>query len=68
MPDESIHLEVTNAADSKGKNKVTYSQDGQDMWLDYVPAAVLGLVLTGSFAAVGCEDGGVIVYTPAGRQ
>lgn len=47
---------------------VTFSQGGKDLWLDFVPSAILAIVATSKFCAVACEDGSVRVYTVAGRQ
>lgn len=66
--DDTTYVEAANAEDSKGKNKVVYSQAGQDTWMDYVGGAVLGLVVTKMFAAAGCEDGMIIAYSSAGRR
>lgn len=66
--DDTTYLEATNAEDGKGKHKVVYSQSNKNMWLDFVGAAVLGTVVSKAFAALGCEDGEVIAYSPAGRR
>lgn len=66
--DEAVYIEAHNAEDSKGKNKVIYCQDGQDQWIDFVPSAVVCMAISSRFATLGCEDGNLFVYSPAGRQ
>ncbi|ORX40750.1 putative transcription corepressor [Kockovaella imperatae] len=66
--DESLYLEAENSEDAKGKTRVALSQDGQNQWLDFMPGPVIAMVLSESFCAVGCEDGMVMVYSPAGRH
>jgi protein HIRA/HIR1 len=66
--DDTAYIEASNAEDNKGKNKVVYSQGGQNMWMDYLGGAVLGLAVTKMFAAAGCEDGLMVAYSPAGRR
>jgi protein HIRA/HIR1 len=66
--DDTVYLEVHNAADAKGKNKVTYAQGGQDIWVDYVPGGVLAASVGRDFGVVACEDGDVVGYSTAGCQ
>lgn len=66
--DGSIYFEARNAETAKEKNMVAFSQGGKDVWLDYVPAAVLTATVTDRFCAIGCEDRTVIVYSSSGRQ
>lgn len=66
--DEDVVLEITNAADAGGRNRVAYVERGEDQWLDFVPCAVIGACVTDRFGAVGLEDGSVMIYSPAGRQ
>ena len=63
-----IYLEAENSDDEKGKNVITFNRDGEDVWLDYLPAAVLSMAVSENFSAVACEDGDLRVYTSAGRQ
>jgi len=67
-PDLQSYVEAQNAENAGGKNKVIYSANGQDQWIDYLPSAILGLAMSASFSAVACEDGSVYIYSPAGRQ
>lgn len=49
-------------------NKVICSSKGDLLWIDYLPSAILLLAGEGLFEAVGCEDGTVYIYSPAGRR
>ncbi|RXK39445.1 hypothetical protein M231_03278 [Tremella mesenterica] len=64
--DETLYVEARNEV--AGRCKVTYCQDGQDWWTDHVHCAVLGMAMSTRLCALGLEDGGLKVYTPAGRQ
>ena len=66
--DEKVYLEAQNAESAQGKNRITYSLNGQDQWLDYLPSAVICMTMTTSFCAAACEDGSLFVYSSAGRQ
>lgn len=66
--DASLYFEARNAESAREKNTVVLSQSGKDVWIDYVPSAVLAATMTDRFCAVGCEDGTVIVYSSFGRQ
>lgn len=65
---DKMYVEANNAIEAGIKNKVTCSVGGQDAWIDYVPSPVMRVVFTSVYAAVGCEDGNVVVYSIAGRQ
>jgi protein HIRA/HIR1 len=65
---DKVYVEANNAVEAGQKNKVTCSMGGQDAWIDYVPSPVMRVVFTSAYAAVGCEDGNVVVYSMAGRQ
>ncbi|CAO3675192.1 unnamed protein product [Umbelopsis vinacea] len=41
---------------------------GSPLWVDYVPSSVLQMTGNKYFCAVGCEDGSIVVYSPAGRR
>ncbi|KAF9585251.1 HIR complex subunit [Lunasporangiospora selenospora] len=43
-------------------------QKGNVVWVDYLPSPVLLMTGNSHFSAVACEDGGVYVYSPAGRR
>lgn len=65
---DEYYLEAENAGTPAGTNKVTFIEDGADIWLDYLPTAVLATAISESFCAVACEDGNLFVYSHAGRQ
>ena len=65
---DEYYIEAENSSSSKGKNKVTFIEDGADVWLDYLPSAVLAMAISESFCAVACEDGNLFAYSHAGRQ
>lgn len=44
------------------------SQQGTVIWEDYLPSAVLLMAGNALFSAVGCEDGSLNIYSPAGRR
>jgi protein HIRA/HIR1 len=65
---DEYYLEAENATTPAGKNKVTFLEDGADVWLDYLPSAMLAMAVSDSFCAVACEDGNLFAYSHAGRQ
>lgn len=65
---DEYYIQAENSSNHKGKNKVTFVEDDNDIWLDYLPTAILAMAITDSFCAVACEDGGLVAYTHAGRQ
>jgi protein HIRA/HIR1 len=65
---DEYYLEAENAGTPAGSNKVTFIEDGADIWLDYLPTAILAMAISESFCAVACEDGNLLVYSHAGRQ
>jgi len=65
---DEYYLEAENAGTPAGSNKVTFIEDGADIWLDYLPTAILAMAVSESFCAVACEDGSLFVYSHAGRQ
>ena len=66
--DGQIYLEARNSETARGKTVVTLSDDGENRWLDVLPSAVLAVHLTNQLAAVACENGSLVVYSPAGRR
>lgn len=62
------YLEVENAKDKEGRNKVMLNYEDGVVWVDYLPSPVLALAVGVKGSVVGCEDGSVVVYSPAGRQ
>ncbi|KAF9206226.1 HIR complex subunit, partial [Haplosporangium sp. Z 27] len=61
-------LECHNSIAGEQPSKVIYSQKGSVIWVDYLPSAVLLMTGNSLFSAVACEDGGVYVYSPAGKR
>ena len=66
--DETLYIEAQSAESLSGRNRVAYCQGGQDLWLDFLPSAIMVMAITERFCAVGCEDGSIVAYSPAGRQ
>ena len=66
--DPGVHIEASNAATAAERNRITLVVSGQDVWVDYVPSAVLCMTATSKFAAVALENGSLLLYSPAGRQ
>ncbi|KAF9177411.1 HIR complex subunit [Haplosporangium sp. Z 11] len=61
-------LECHNSISGDQPSKVIYSQKGAVVWVDYLPSPVLLMTGNSHFSAVTCEDGGLYVYSPAGRR
>ena len=74
--DASIVFEARNAtgptrtgrAQDKEPTRITVSKRSQVLWQDFLPKAALLLTGNRNFWAVGCEDGSVHIWTPAGRR
>jgi protein HIRA/HIR1 len=65
---DEFYIEAENASNATGKNKVTFLEDGADIWVDYLQSAVLVMAVSDTFCAVACEDASLYVYSHAGRQ
>ncbi|KAI1295149.1 HIR complex subunit [Mortierella claussenii] len=61
-------LECHNSIAGDQPSKIIYSQKGAVIWVDYMPSPVLLMTGNSYFSAVACEDGGIYVYSPAGRR
>ncbi|KAF8938878.1 HIR complex subunit [Dissophora ornata] len=61
-------LECHNSISGEQPSKVIYSQKGVVVWVDYLPSSVLLMAGNSHFSAVACEDGGLYIYSPAGRR
>ncbi|KAG0345255.1 HIR complex subunit [Podila humilis] len=61
-------LECNNSLSGDHPSKVIYSQKGAMVWMDYLPSAVLLMTGNATFSAVSTEDGGLYIYSPAGRR
>lgn len=48
--------------------KLVVTKQGVPLWMDYLASPVLVMTSNTSFSAVGCEDGSLHVYSPAGRR
>ncbi|KAH8550148.1 WD40-repeat-containing domain protein [Umbelopsis sp. PMI_123] len=60
-------LECQNSS-NRDHSKVIYCNKGSPVWVDYVPSSVLQMTGNKHFCAVGCEDGSIVIYSPAGRR
>ncbi|KAG0362558.1 HIR complex subunit [Podila minutissima] len=61
-------LECHNSITGDQPSKVICSQKGAVVWVDYLPSPVLLMTGNANFSAVACEDGGLYIYSPAGRR
>ncbi|KAG0244912.1 HIR complex subunit [Actinomortierella wolfii] len=68
IPRNRAGLECHNSLTGDEPNKIICSQRGNVLWTDYVPSPVLLMTGNAHFSAVACEDGGIYVYSPAGRR
>ncbi|KAF9974826.1 HIR complex subunit [Actinomortierella ambigua] len=68
IPRNRAGLECHNSLTGDEPNKVICSQRGNILWTDYLPSPVLLMTGNAHFSAVACEDGGLYVYSPAGRR
>ncbi|KAF2223143.1 histone transcription regulator HIRA, WD repeat superfamily [Elsinoe ampelina] len=58
----------TGRPQDRNPTRVTLSRRGQVLWQDYVPRHVLLATGNRHFWAVGCDDGSIHIWTPAGRR
>ncbi|SAM04262.1 hypothetical protein [Absidia glauca] len=65
-----ITMESHNCSGKQGAEctKLLARQYGNVLWTDYLTSAVLVMTGNRSFTAIGCEDGGILIYSPAGRR
>ncbi|KAF9358579.1 HIR complex subunit [Mortierella sp. NVP85] len=61
-------LECHNSISGDQPSKIICSQKGAIVWVDYLPSPVLIMTGNSHFSAAACEDGGLYVYSPAGRR
>ncbi|KAI9483200.1 MAG: TUP1-like enhancer of split-domain-containing protein [Benjaminiella poitrasii] len=66
--DPTVVLECHNNSTTSIRAKLVSSRQGVPIWVDYLPSAVLLMVSNALFSAVGCEDGSIYTYSPAGRR
>ncbi|KAI8059330.1 WD40-repeat-containing domain protein [Gongronella butleri] len=61
-------MECQNLTTEPECTKLLLSKDGQEVWTDYLPHAIM--LMTGNlrFYAVACEDASLVVYSPSGRR
>ncbi|KAI7832276.1 WD40-repeat-containing domain protein [Gamsiella multidivaricata] len=63
-----VGMECHNSLTGDQPSKVINSQKGAVVWVDYLPSPVLLMTGNSHFSAVACEDGGLYVYSLAGRR
>ncbi|CAO3591956.1 unnamed protein product [Absidia cylindrospora] len=63
-------MECHNPSGRQGSEnaKLVVSQHGNILWTDYLISAIILMTGNGFFTAVGCEDGTILIYSPAGRR
>ncbi|KAL2353994.1 histone transcription regulator HIRA, WD repeat superfamily [Cryomyces antarcticus] len=74
--EEAIVLETRNASgpsrtgrpQDKEPTRISATRRGQALWQDFLPRSALLVTGNHNFWAVGCEDGSIYVWTPAGRR
>ncbi|KAF4556940.1 HIR1-like protein [Elsinoe fawcettii] len=58
----------TGRLQDRNPTRITLSRRGQVLWQDYVPRHVLLATGNRHYWAVGCDDGSLHIWTPAGRR
>ncbi|KAI7216310.1 hypothetical protein KC333_g4905 [Hortaea werneckii] len=58
----------TGRAQDREPTRITLSKRNQNLWLDFLPRAVLLTTGNRHFWAAACEDGSLHFWTPAGRR
>ncbi|EME49484.1 hypothetical protein DOTSEDRAFT_68297 [Dothistroma septosporum NZE10] len=58
----------TGRAQDKDPTRITLTKQGQILWQDFLPRAVLLVTGGRNFWVAGCEDGSIHAWTPAGRR
>lgn len=74
--EDAVILEARNATNpsrtgrpqDRDPTRINCTRRGQSLWQDYLPKSALLVTGNRNFWAVGCEDGSVHVWTPAGRR
>ncbi|ORZ19308.1 WD40-repeat-containing domain protein [Absidia repens] len=63
-------MECHNPSGRQGSEnaKLVVSQHGNILWTDYLISAIILMTGNGFFSSVGCEDGTILIYSPAGRR
>lgn len=64
----SGYITANNATTSQERNTVILTGEAGDKWIDVLPSPVVALCLTDKFAAMGSEDGRLIIYSISGRR
>lgn len=69
-PDSNLRLECRNIDEASGvKLRIVSSYSDQEFWShDVLGRQAVSISLNATYAAVGCDDGTLLVYTPTGRQ
>ena len=58
----------TGRAQDREPTRITLSRRSQVLWQDFLPRAALLVTGNRNFWTVGCEDGSLYLWTPAGRR
>ncbi|KAG1050954.1 hypothetical protein G6F43_006809 [Rhizopus delemar] len=68
--EDDLILECQNtlADQNSVQSKVSATRQGATVWIDYLSSASLVLASNKFFAAIGCEDGSIHTYSPAGKR
>ena len=65
---ENIILEARNPIQIKDPSRISATKRGAILWHDFLPRAIVLVTGNKNFWAAACEDGGIHVWTPAGRR
>jgi protein HIRA/HIR1 len=66
--DDESYVEASNAENAERKNKVTFVEGDEVMWVDYQASGVVMAVGCERFVAIGREDGTVVAFGVGGRR
>ncbi|RDA83606.1 hypothetical protein CP532_2865 [Ophiocordyceps camponoti-leonardi (nom. inval.)] len=65
---ENVILEAKNDSNPRDPSHVLVTKRGAVVWHEFLPRAVILVTGNKMFWAVACEDGSILVWSPAGRR
>ena len=66
--EEVVHYEILNGRSEQYPTRVQASEDGDILWLDYIPRVVLLVAANEYYCCLGCENGAIIIYDREGKR
>lgn len=63
-----LEVAITTARENVYTSCVALKEGGRTVWEDYIAGRVTAIAGNANFSAIGCEDGSLFVYSPAGRR